>query len=462
MFKKIIDINKILMNKVLKICAPVFVSFLLISDLSNAYSQQTAKVMSPINLAKNINTAVVGQPLSFRINTPYKELGPMPTKDGTRLYFSRQGYQANTGGPSDEDIWFSEFDDATQSWGEATNMGLPLNNEGPNFITGVGRNGDTLLLANEYRKNGKMRAGVSVSMRVGDLWSFPVSINVMSDYNFAGRTSYDLSHDRKSLVIAQQKVDSHGKLDLYVAFRDPDNPTAYVGTESINLGPVINTGGDETSPWLAYDGRTLYFSSNGHNGYGKMDIFITRRMDHTWTKWSIPENLGPGINSNFDDFSFNYNPRSRYAYYVRGLTSQNTDILKIDMTSLFLEMDGNPAEIGQTKTISNLFEDSQSDFNPKSLQDLQAILEYLKKNPWMVIQVTAHSNEHKNRTQSFTLSNERARKVVDFLVKNGIDRNRLSYNGLGHDIVVNAGISLDNSASLASAVEFKLINHEHQ
>lgn len=431
-----------------------------LSSLPAIHAQVIPVGVTPINVAKNINPSVTGEQLSHYINTPYMELGPLPTKDGERLYFSRQGFPGNTGGIEDEDIWYSEFNAATQSWGPAINAGYPLNNTGPNFITGVGRDGDTLLLANEYRKNGKMRAGVSVSVRVGELWSFPVPLSITADYNSAGRTSYDLSHDRNALIIAQEKADTYGRLDLYVSFRDPDRPDSYAGTESVNLGPTINTFGDETSPWLSYDGRTLYFASSGHNGYGNMDIFVARRLDNTWSNWSEPENLGPGINSAFDDFSFNYNPKSREAYFVRGFSRQNTDIFKIDMTNLFVDDDTNPVEIGKTKTVAEVFEDDRTEINDIAEKNLKQIVNYLKKNPSIIIQVTAHSNKHDNRTESFRLSNERAATIVDYLINNGIPKERLSYNGLGHDVVVNSNGN-EYTHGIASAVEFKVVNYDH-
>ena len=432
--------------------------------LSSVDAQQTEQPGSyRVNIAKNINVTIMGEPLDYTINTPYKELGPMPTKDGTRLYFSRQGFPGNTGGENDEDIWYSEFDQETQSWKKAVNPGPPLNNAGPNFITGVGRNGDTLLLANEYRKNGKMMAGVSVSIKMGNLWSFPVPVNVEADYNMAARASYDLSHDRKTLIIAEEKVDSNGKLDLYVAFRDPDGKHKYSGTESMNLGPVINTFGDETSPWLDYDGKTLYFASDGHNGFGKLDLFISKRLDDTWTNWSEPVNLGPGVNSPYDDFSFNYNPNDRYAYYARGLSSDNTDILRIDRSWLFID-DAKLSDIRQTKVVQHVFDDDQAAIKKEALTDLRTILEYLQKNKNIVVQLNAHSNIHPDPMQSITLSNDRAQKVIDFLVNNGIDKKRLSYQGLGHDIVASQKSKPDAHASklqeLASSVEFKLVNYD--
>jgi hypothetical protein len=446
---------------------------LLVSVGLSGYCQEDGPAAgSRINVAKDINTSIHAEPLDFRVNTIYNELGPMPTKDGKRLYFSREGYPGNIGGVDDEDIWYTEFDEASQSWSESVNMGSPLNNAGPNFITGVGRKGDTLLLANVYRKKGKMVSGVSVSIRVGHLWSFPVPINIEADYNIARRATYDLSHDRNALVIAQQKFDTRGNLDLYVAFRDPDSNNPYSGTESVNLGKVINTYADETSPWLAYDGKTLYFASDGHNGYGRMDLFKSTRLDDTWLKWSEPENLGPGINSVYDDAGFNFNPLSRYAYMARGLSSSNSDIFRIDMTSLFIDQGnrssrnagpiGQSPEIGETRVIGNVFSDDQSVISKNVLSELQGIVTYLQKNRTMNVLVSAHSQKHDSRDISVTLSKQRANSIVDYLVKNGIEKTRLTSIGLGHDIVVNVRANEANASSirlLASSVEFKIINY---
>jgi len=422
-----------------------------------------------IRIAENIETAVVAEPLSGKVNTPFLEYGPTLTKDGMRLYFSRQGFAGNVGGARDEDIWFGTFDEATQDWLEAKNMGPPLNNEGPNFICGVGVNGDTILLGNIYNKRGKMKAGLSLSFKQGDVWSFPQPVAIHNDYNLSGRTSFDLSNDRKALLIAQRKVDSNGGLDLYVAFRNTDSPYPYSASESVNLGAVINSVGDETSPFLAYDNRTLYFASNGHNGYGKYDIFVSRRLDDTWTNWSTPENLGPGINTVYDDTFFGFTPRSRYAYYSRGLTPGNSDIYRLDMTYLFKpstkpidQMDEllDQAQIGQSFVLDSVFLDNNYEIRKESLKRLHYILGYLKLYSNYQVLVTAHSNKHDSRDISKVLSEARAVKVIDYLVDNGIKRERLEYQGYGHDVVVN----MDNLPTLksmkprvAASVEFRLI-----
>jgi hypothetical protein len=65
----------------------------------------------------------------------------------------------------------------------------------------------------------------------------------------------------------------------------------------VSLGNTVNTIGRETSPYLAADNRTLYFASTGHAGYGDFDLYVTTRLDDTWTRWSPPLNLGPAINT---------------------------------------------------------------------------------------------------------------------------------------------------------------------
>ncbi len=110
-------------------------------------------------------------------------------------------------------------------------------------------------------------------------------------------------------------LSADGKVLLFVANGDghgqavKDSPNIYVslldstGTWStpIELGPAVNTPYDERAPYLLPDMRTLYFSSEGHGAIGGMDVFVTTRLDDSWTNWSQPVNLGKGINTTGDD-----------------------------------------------------------------------------------------------------------------------------------------------------------------
>ena len=121
-----------------------------------------------------------------------------------------------------------------------------------------------------------------------------------------------------------------GERDLYVSF--------WVGgeaTEPVNMGNVINSNLDESSPYLCPDKKTLYFASKGHNGYGGFDIYVTQRLDETWTNWSTPENLGPVINGPMDEEFFVVTHCKKYGYFSKQVAANNTDIFKVSMAELF-------------------------------------------------------------------------------------------------------------------------------
>ena len=94
----------------------------------------------------------------------------------------------------------------------------------------------------------------------------------------------------KYLVIAMEDRSTFGDMDIYVSFRQSN------GTYSKpkNLGPTINTAGTEPSVFLSADGKTIYFSSDGHPGYGTYDMYMSRRLDNSWNRWSLPSVAGTG------------------------------------------------------------------------------------------------------------------------------------------------------------------------
>jgi Outer membrane protein and related peptidoglycan-associated (lipo)proteins len=172
-----------------------------------------------------------------------------------------------------------------------------------------------------------MLAGVSISSNVDGKWTDPKPVTIENDYNYNEKANYFLSNTRKSLLMSIEREDSRGGRDLYVSFAKNDSLWA----EPLNLGSVLNTAGEESAPFLASDDKTLYFSSNGFSGYGGSDVYMSRRLDDTWTNWSPPENLGPEINSKQDDLFFNIPANSNVAYYSRGITKDNADVFKVKM-----------------------------------------------------------------------------------------------------------------------------------
>jgi outer membrane protein OmpA-like peptidoglycan-associated protein len=246
--------------------------------------------------------------LGDNVNTECNELLPIISPDDSTLYFTRENCDGNLGY---QDIYVSrKLPDG--GWGKAINIGAPLNNKYSNFVSAVTPDGNNLLLGNVYRMHGLPDKGVSISHMTSKGWSFPERVKIENYYNNNDYASFYLANDAKTLLMAIERDDSYGGKDLYVSFLRDNG----VWSEPSNLGPFINSFDDELTPFLASDGETLYFSSHGHQGYGDADIFISRRLDNSWTKWTEPENLGDWINTPDWDANYKTSASGENAYFV--------------------------------------------------------------------------------------------------------------------------------------------------
>lgn len=261
-----------------------------------------------------VKSGMVATKLTGGVNSQYPEMGPLVSPDGNTLYFSRYRDPGNVGGKDDdEDIWYAEWDAKANTWGEAKNIGAPLNNKFPNFINSISPDGNTILLGNAYSIDGSMRQGVSMSHRTATGWSFPRTIQIDDDFNNSEFVAYYLSNSQKYLLMAKEiKKNTYGKLDIYVSTMKEDS----TWTKPINLGHQVNSRGTESAPFLAADDRTLYYTSDGLTGYGGSDVYMTRRLDETWTNWSIPENLGPKVNTSNDESFFTVSASGNKVYFT--------------------------------------------------------------------------------------------------------------------------------------------------
>ncbi len=297
-----------------------------------AISDSDIPIIADIDIPEFINPDIEKERLSENVNSKYKEYKPLLSPDGKTLYFSRKNHPDNIGGESDsEDIWYSELD-ADGNWQLAKNMGAGLNNKGPNFVSSVTPDGKSVLLVlgNQYLENGRMAAGVSISSNASGDWSKPAPIQIENDYNYSEKANFFLTQSRKALIMSVMREDTQGGRDLYVSFMNEDS----TWTEPLNLSKTVNTAGEESSPFLASDDKSLYFSSDGYSGFGASDIYLTKRLDDTWTNWSPPENLGPTINSQYEDLFFNIPGNSEYAYYSQGVSEDDMDIFRVALPVL--------------------------------------------------------------------------------------------------------------------------------
>jgi len=290
-----------------------------------AISDQIESVQAEINVVPNLKVGT-RENLGPTINSPYDELYPVIAPDGKTLFVVRRDHPENYRLPAivsrmrnldtlDDNIWFST-QTADENWLPVKNIGPMLNNGYGSFVASVTPDGNTLLLGGTYKPkggtSGSEHFGLWFTHKTANGWKDPDEIKVKDYYTKSVYVEFCLSNDGRTIILSLQRADSYGGKDLYVSFLQPDS----TWSAPKNLGGTINSAADEATPFLASDGKTLYFASEGFSGYGGMDMFISRRLDSTWQHWTEPENLGPELNTSGWDAYYTVPASGEYAYFV--------------------------------------------------------------------------------------------------------------------------------------------------
>lgn len=246
------------------------------------------------------------------VNSTVPDLLPMISPDGRTLYFARKNHLQNRGAALRDDIWISRIGPDGE-WTEAEHGGDVLNNVHHNFVGWIRPDGNALLLPHDYQHPEEGSAfRVSFTVRVNTTWTEPRVLPIPDLYNDNPFTCIHMNNKGDVLLLSIERDDTEGGLDLYVSQRDLRGNW----TTPKSLGPTLNTPAMEGSVFLAADNRTLYFSSNGLPGYGGYDMYISKRLDDSWTNWSAPLNLGPRINGERDDYYYTIPASGEYAYFA--------------------------------------------------------------------------------------------------------------------------------------------------
>ncbi len=246
--------------------------------------------------------------LSYRINSSSDEIKPLISPDGQKMYLVRDGHPDNLGDKKNNDIWVSQM--GPEGWKHLIRERPPLNNIDNNYVIGISADGNKLLLGNIYGSGVNKGKGLSMSHFKNLKWQFPRALNIINYYNNSSSLEATISSDFKTIIMSVDRNGGFGSKDLYVCFEQENNQWS----EPKNIGPAVNTASTETAPFLAADRKTLYYSSNGMSGYGHQDIYMTERLDDSWTKWSEPVNMGPIVNSKRWNAYLSVDPKGEYAY----------------------------------------------------------------------------------------------------------------------------------------------------
>ena len=252
------------------------------------------------------------------INTTYEEYSPIITKDGKTLHFAAEDLPDGKGG---YDAYFvNKLPDGT--WGEPQPFEV-FNSSTHEGLLAINGDEDVIIMFGNYP--GSFGGGdIFYSIFDGDSWSFPCNVGAtINTDNWEAQAN--LSQDGRFLFFVSDRNGGQGpdgSTDIYMT-----EITNEGWTKPVNLGPVINSKGSEYTPFLAADNKTLYFASTGHFGFGGRDLFVSRRLDDSWTNWSKPVNMGKFINTIDDDEYFTLPASGTRGFIVRpgGLLHNNSD-----------------------------------------------------------------------------------------------------------------------------------------
>lgn len=251
--------------------------------------------------------------LGTAINSEYNELSPVIAPDDKTLYFVRVSHPSNTfGTKGSNDVWYSEKRD-DGNWTVARRMPSSINKDQYNSLFSITPDGNKVLISGVYHNGRRDNAvGISMCKRTKTGWSEPeeVIIPKLNDICKGQYLTACLSNDGKTLVLAFSEKKNSQEDNLYVSFLS----RAGKWSKPESLGADINTGSIETTPFLASDNYTLYFATDRKGGLGGTDIWVSKRLDRSWKRWSKPVNMGDKINSDANEYSFSVGASGEYAY----------------------------------------------------------------------------------------------------------------------------------------------------
>ena len=319
------------MKKIISAC----IACLCLQYVSAQPSDETAGLLIPQKENKIVESTVIKvENLGININSDLPELRPTISADGNLLFFICENHPANTkynSVPNSQDIWYS-IRDSAGNWSEARHPKYPLNTMHYNAVYWISPDNNRILIRGAFTEGAYFGKGVSMChLLPNGRWSEPnmLIIKNYGKYDRGRLSGATMAHDGQTLLLYMTPIEGSALNDLFVCFLLPDG----TWTEPKSLGKKINLPEyDEMTPYLAADGATLYFSSNRPGGLGDNDIYMTKRLDDTWQKWSDPVNLGNPINTENWDAFFTLDAGGEYAYLTTSLnTYGESDIVRVKL-----------------------------------------------------------------------------------------------------------------------------------
>lgn len=309
----------------------------IVGDGAKAKESEIDMFLNQITTAKEMiakPAPVKVENMGDNINCEFDDKAPMVSADGKTLIFTSRrpgrssAFDKEGDGAYFEDIYISRWDTTKKMWSAAELIPGAINTEAHDACTSISPDGKQIFIyKNELE--GESRGGDIYVSKVSSSgkWGSPRSMGkpINTTYWEGGGC---LSPDGKSFYFVSERPGGMGHGDIYVIKKKTKSEWEKT---AVNIGPEVNTAEDEGGLFLAPDGKTLFFTSKGHNSMGGYDIFKTTLEGGKWTK---PVNLGYPINTVLNDYCFSLSVDAKTGYFTsdRKAGLGERDVYKVDLT----------------------------------------------------------------------------------------------------------------------------------
>lgn len=309
-----------------------------VNSFASVFGENNPKINNLKKLLSTKEPSITKLALGGGINSSKPEYSPLISLDNESIYFCR--LNKPTQGSVNEDIYVSTLKNQEWQMSEALeSINTTNKNEG---LLALSADQQQLIIFDGNTRKGDML----LSTYQKGAWSKPLALP-----NTINTPSWDadamISSDGNALLYVSERKEvldlkqegttngfhgsNTGNRDIFVALKSSKGEWQ----KPINLGDMINTPFAERTPFLHPDLKTLYFSSDGHGGLGHLDVYMTTRLDDSWTKWSTPVNLGKNINTSQNDWGYRISTDGKTAYFSAMTYDNQEDIYSIELPSKY-------------------------------------------------------------------------------------------------------------------------------
>jgi outer membrane protein OmpA-like peptidoglycan-associated protein/tetratricopeptide (TPR) repeat protein len=420
------------------------------------------------------------RPTSGRINTNFNEGAQCLSQDGQWLIFTGCNYPEGAGSC---DLYISYLK-KDSTWTEAVNLGQSINTEFWESAPSLSADKKDLYFSSN-RPGGFGGKDIWVSHRLPTgKWSAPVNAGSVINTS-ADETCPYMHADNQTLYFNSNGHPGYGQSDLFLSHID----TSGLWGTPVNLGYPLNTIDDEGSIIVAADGKTAFYASDHGDQQNRLDLYMYTLPDHArsvktrWINgWVIHKKSGEGLPSSIlltemytrkkpIRIQTDENGRFLVTLPVPGSYAIQIERKGFLMYSEHIQLDAeksdtsfqwkiplSPIETGAKIVLRNVFfETGSSMLSSNSQTELNELVQLLRENPGMKIEIQGHTDNQGKPAENLKLSMLRAKAVFSYLINKGIANSRLTVNGFGDKRPITSNLT-EQGKSLNRRTEIHVVS----